>query len=173
MKKVIAILAAVILVSLSVMPAFAATVNSPEPTRANYNVVINVVEGGSGTYTVIKNVDENGEETIQLSAITNDGYEFTGWTLVAGDATGDLSDPNATFVIKSDVEFTPNFKSTGVEPTTSKVTPTNKPTPGKDVDKGDKSPQTGSNDAFAFVALSVVALALVSTAVIAKKTSKK
>lgn len=172
MKKVIAILAAVLLVSLSAMPAFAATVYSPQPTRANYNVVVNVVDGGSGTYTIIKVVDDNGDETIQLSAITNDGYEFTGWT-VEGDATGDLSDPNATFVVKGDVVFTPNFKSTGVEPTTSKVTPTNKPTPSKDVDKGDKSPQTGSNDAFAFVALSVVALALVSTAVIAKKTSKK
>ncbi len=172
MKKVIAILAAVLLVSLSVMPAFAATVYSPEPTRANYNVVVNVVDGGSGTYTIIKVVDDNGDETIQLSAITNDGYEFTGWT-VEGDATGDLSDPNATFVVKGDVVFTPNFKSTGVQPTTGKVTPTNKPTPSRDVDKGDKSPQTGSNDAFAFVALSVVALALVSTAVVAKKTSKK
>lgn len=157
------------------MPAFAVELDSPKPTKANYNIIINIEEGGTGSYDIIKSVDDSGDEIIQVHAVPDEGYEFDGWVVDNGNVTGDLSDPDAQLTVSSDVKLTAKFKQTGVEPTeeqpTKKVTPS--PKPGKDIDKGSKSPQTGSDDAVTFAALSVVALALVSAAVIAKKASKK
>ena len=166
MKKVISILAAVLILSLSVVPAFAESVNSPAPTKGNYNIKIDPTDGGSATFEYESEIDEDGNQKIKVHAIPDDGFEFDGWVVDGGNVTGDLSDPDAT--------LKPTCKKKGVTPTEAptekKSSPSDK---GSHVDNGSKSPQTGSNDVVTFAVLSVVALALASAVVVAKKTSKK
>ncbi len=180
MKKVIAILAAVLIVSLSIIPAFAEVVDSPKPTKANYNITVIPTEGGTASYTYDTEVREDGMQTVTIHAVPDEGYEFAGWDIQgATPRGGNPNDPDLTFNIGDDIKVTPKFVKKGVEPATkggSEGTDGKKGSPSDSssyVDKGSKSPQTGSNDVVAFVAISVVALAIVSAAVVAKKTSKK
>lgn len=174
MKKVISILAAVLILSLSIVPAFAESVNSPAPTKGNYNIKIDSTDGGSATFEYESEVDEDGNQKIKVHAIPDDGFEFDGWVVDGGNVTGDLSDPDAVLTVSSDARLKPTFKKKGVTPTEAptekKSSPSDK---GSHVDNGSKSPQTGSNDVVTFAVLSVVALALASAVVVAKKTSKK
>lgn len=186
MKKVISILAAVLIISLSVIPAFAESVESPSPTKANYNVVVIPTEGGTATYTYDTEVKDDGTQTVTIHAVPDEGYEFVRWDIEGATPRGGTpEDPDLTFLIGADITVTPHFVKTGeaeTQPATKGgdekgTTPEGgKPSPSGDksyVDGGSKSPQTGSNDVVTFAVLSVVALALVSTVVIAKKSSKK
>lgn len=185
MKKVISILAAVLIISLSVIPAFAESVESPSPTKANYNVVVIPTDGGTATYTYDTEVKDDGTQTVTIHAVPDEGYEFVRWDIEGATPRGGTpEDPDLTFLIGADITVTPHFVKSGeaeTQPTKGGdekgTTPEGgKPSPSGDknyVDGGSKSPQTGSNDVVTFAVLSVVALALVSTVVIAKKSSKK
>lgn len=189
MKKVISILAAVLIISLSVMPAFAESVESPSPTKGNYNVTIVEVpdEGGSASFTYDTPIRDDGYQTITLSAVPEDDYEFAGWTISGEGGNGgtasikpallavfgganpsdsDLKSAELTIDINHDIVATAKFqKKDGSTPS--------KDDSKKTIDDGSKSPQTGANDVVTFAILSVIALALVSTVVVVKKTSKK
>ena len=162
MKKVISILAAVLLIALSVVPAFAESVDSPTAPRPNYIVTIVDVEGGSATFEYVTEVDNDGKQTIKLVATTEDGYEFTGWTINDVVIEGQ---PVLEYVINSDVTVTPAFVKKGeTKPTTPAKTDD------KVVDNGDKSPKTGEDfAAYAILAVSAIALAAVVT--VAKRRS--
>ena len=189
MKKVISVLAAILILSLSVIPAFAESVNSPSPTKGNYSVTIVPSEGGTATYTYDTGVDEDGFQTVTIHAVPNDGYKFIGWSIDgAVPRGGNPDDPDLTFRIGDDIKVTPKFEKVGTPDDGSKdgtdkgekgdsgKTDGNngsKGNKGSYVDNGSKYPQTGSDDAVTFVVHSVVALTLASAVVVAKKTSKK
>ena len=74
MKKALTVLIAVLLIAVSAMPAFAESVNSPTPTKGNYNVNISVGEDiGTVTYDFVSGVDgmfdfvrNQGKQLLQL-----------------------------------------------------------------------------------------------------------
>lgn len=165
MKKVIAIAIAVMLIAVSALPAFAANVVSPEPTKANYNVDIEEEEGGHIDVDYKTGVDENGNQTIVVSVIPVDGYEFTGWVINGQYSTnGKLTDAILEMIISSDIMIRASFTKKG-------EVPTEKPDDGKVIDDGTKSPQTGSGDFAPYVVLFVSAAALIAVAVAAKRRS--
>lgn len=162
MKRVLTIMVAVLLIAVSVMPAFAAeSVDSPTPTKANYQITIVQADGGTMSYTFVTPVGEDGKQTVHFSAKPNDGYTFAGWTF-EGDYSllGNATDAELDVVAGSDIKAVPAFTKVGGDDTkktddTSKTTDNSK----KDttVDTSSKSPKTGSNE-FVFVAIASVAL---------------
>ena len=153
MKKTFAILIAVLLIAVSVMPAFA--VDSPKPTTANYQIVIIPGDGGGDFNFDYKTpVDDNGNQTVHFSANPDDGYEFAGWTF-EGDYTllGDPSNPEIDVIAKGDIKAYPKFVKIGDKETGDKGTDK---TPEK-VDTSSKSPKTGSAD-YVYAGIAFVAL---------------
>lgn len=78
MKKVVAIMLAVILVAFSVVSVFA--VQSPGG-KFKYKVVVVPTEGGYGTYEFTSEIDENAEQGVRLYPIPYDGYTFHHWEI--------------------------------------------------------------------------------------------
>ena len=150
MKKTFAILIAVLLIAVSVMPAFA--VDSPKPTTANYQITIIPGDGGGDFNFDYKTpVDDDGNQTVHFSADPDDGYEFAGWTF-EGDYTllGDPSNPEIDVIARGDIKAYPKFVKIG-----SKDKGTDK-TPEK-VDTSSKSPKTGSAD-YVYAGIALIAL---------------
>lgn len=150
MKKTFAILIAVLLIAVSVMPAFA--VDSPTPTTANYQITIIPGDGGGEFNFEYKTpVNDDGTQTVHFSADPDDGYEFAGWTF-EGDYTllGDPSNPEIDVIARGDIKAYPKFVKIG-----SKDKGTDK-TPEK-VDTSSKSPKTGSAD-YVYAGIAFVAL---------------
>ena len=80
MKKVLSIaIAAVMLIAVSVLPAFADSVNSPGSSKANYVIHIIDYEGGHAVSEYKTDVDESGKQTVAITGIPDEGYEFTKW----------------------------------------------------------------------------------------------
>lgn len=193
MKKALTVLIAILLIAVSVMPAFADSVDSPIPTKGNYNVVINVGEDiGNASYDFVSGVDEDGNQKIHLHIDMKDGVEFGGWVINGGYVEGDLSKPDTVVTVSADAQISVKTKSTE-EPTkgeaeteeTKAVKPVDNGSSNggtsnggssksgsKVIDNGSKSPQTGSNDVVIFGVFSVLAIALASAVVVAKKASK-
>lgn len=193
MKKALTVLIAILLIAVSVMPAFADSVDSPIPTKGNYNVVINVGEDiGNASYDFVSGVDEDGNQKIHLHIDMKDGVEFGGWVINGGYVEGDLSKPDTVVTVSADAQISVKTKSTE-EPTkgeaeteeTKAVKPADNGSSNggtsnggssksgsKVIDNGSKSPQTGSNDVVIFGVFSVLAIALASAVVVAKKASK-
>lgn len=149
MKKVLAVLFAVLLIAVSAVPAFAA--ESPSGTYS-YNVDVVPSDGGSAKTDIKTDVDDKGN-TITIATITvvvEDGYEFDHWTIDGAYTTDNkLTDKEITLVLSSDVTVTPSFKKIGsTDATTSATTVT--------TDKTSTSPKTGSSDVAVF---SVILLA--------------
>ena len=91
MKKVFAIaIAAVLLIAVSVLPAFA-SVDSPGATKANYVIHIIDNDGGHAVKEYKTDVDEGGKQTVVITGIPDEGYEFSKWE-ITGDYVpqGDL-----------------------------------------------------------------------------------
>lgn len=173
MKKVLTIAIAVLLIAVSVMPAFAANVDSPDATKANYVVhIIGDDEGGHVVKEYKTDVDEDGKQTVVITGIPDEGYEFTGW-VIDGDFVpqGDLTDAELELIISSDIDVKPIFKKTSTDNTSdttdTKVVPTEK----KVIDDGSKSPQTGSSDGTVVAILIVSVLALGAVLIVAKRRS--
>ena len=156
MKKVLAILAAVIIIVVSVVPAFAESVDSPTPTKANYQITIIPGDGGGEFNFEYKTpVNDDGTQTVHFSADPDDGYKFAGWTF-EGDYTllGDPSNPEIDVLTKGDIKAYPKFVKIGSGDDKGNSS-TNK-TPEK-VDTSSKSPKTGSAD-YVYAGIALVAL---------------
>ena len=152
MKKVLAILAAVIIIVVSVVPAFAESVDSPTPTKANYQITIIPGDGGGEFNFEYKTpVNDDGTQTVHFSADPDDGYEFAGWTF-EGDYTllGDPSNPEIDVLAKGDIKAYPKFVKSGSKDTSTDKTP-------EKVDTSSKSPKTGSAD-YVYAGIAFVAL---------------
>lgn len=162
MKKLIAIAAVLLIIAVSIVPAFAANVDSPTATSANYQITIVPGPGGGGSYEFTSDVDDNGNQTVHVIAKPNEGYTFTGWT-IEGDYTtnGKLTDKELDLTIHGDIKLIPNYSKNGENTSTDTK-----------VDTGTKSPKTGYS-ASTIVALSVASLAVVGLIILAKKRKVK
>ena len=170
MKKTLTILVAVLLIALSVTPAFA--VESPKPTTANYQITIIPGDGGgSFDFTYKTPVDDDGSQTVHFTAKPDDGYEFAGWTF-EGDYTilGDPSNPEIDILAKGDVKAYPKFVKTGSGSNSggSKSEGGSENSAGKDtkVDTSSKSPKTGSPN---YIYIGIASVALIGLLFITKK----
>ncbi len=157
MKKIITVLIAVVMIALSVVPAFA--VISPTAPDIEYVVIVIPTEGGDGSYEFTTEIDENGEQHVVIKPIPTPGYTFTHWEIEGPYTTDNKhTDEIMDLIITGDIIVTPYYEKDGV-PATTPV----------DTDTSDKSPQTGSSDA---VVYAVMLLSLVACSVAAVKLAK-
>lgn len=149
MKKILAVLFAVLLISVSSVAALAA----PSPTApVIYNVTVEAQQGGS-VHSSVETVQQ-GDQVI-LTATVDDGYIFTTWN-ISGEyeiVEGSLSSERIVVRPDSDIHATAGFKAASADVPTS---PTEGPAPGPGNDSP-TSPQTGY-DGFVFAGLSVLLL---------------
>lgn len=149
MKKILAVLFAVLLISVSSVAALAA----PSPTApVIYNVTVEAQQGGSA-HSSVETVQQ-GDQVI-LTATVDDGYIFTTWN-ISGEyeiIEGSLSSERIVVRPDSDIHATAGFKAASADVPTS---PTEGPAPGPGNDSP-TSPQTGY-DGFVFAGLSVLLL---------------
>lgn len=149
MKKILAVLFAVLLISVSSVAALAA----PSPTApVIYNVTVEAQQGGS-VHSFVETVQQ-GDQVI-LTATVDDGYIFTTWN-ISGEyeiIEGSLSSERIVVRPDSDIHATAGFKAASADVPTS---PTEGPAPGPGNDSP-TSPQTGY-DGFVFAGLSVLLL---------------
>ena len=144
MKKILAVLFAVLLISVSSVAALAA----PSPTApVIYNVTVEAQQGGS-VHSSVETVQQ-GDQVI-LTATVDDGYIFTTWN-ISGEyeiIEGSLSSERIVVRPDSDIHATAGFKAASADVPTS---PTEGPAPGPGNDSP-TSPQTGY-DGFVFAGL--------------------
>lgn len=156
MKKIVAVLLAVMLVAFSALPVFAEV--SPEPSTKVYTVVVVPTTGGGGTYEFTSGIDKDGNQHVHLTPIPNEGFTFDHWEIEGPYTPGELLE-NGDFciIITGDVVCTPYYKANNPTPTDTQPV-TVKP------DVNPVSPKTGTNDAYLYliIALAVVACGLVS-----------
>lgn len=149
MKKILAVLFAVLLISVSSVAALAA----PSPTApVIYNVTVEAQQGGS-VHSSVETVQQ-GDQVI-LTATVDDGYIFTTWN-ISGEyeiIEGSLSSERIVVRPDSDIHATAGFKAASADVPTS---PTEGPAPGPGNDSP-TSPQTGY-DGFVFAGLSMLLL---------------
>ena len=149
MKKILAVLFAVLLISVSSVAALAA----PSPTApVIYNVTVEAQQGGS-VHSSVETVQQ-GDQVI-LTATVDDRYIFTTWN-ISGEyeiIEGSLSSERIVVRPDSDIHATAGFKAASADVPTS---PTEGPAPGPGNDSP-TSPQTGY-DGFVFAGLSVLLL---------------
>ena len=149
MKKILAVLFAVLLISVSSVAALAA----PSPTApVIYNVTVEAQQGGS-VHSSVETVQQ-GDQVI-LTATVDDGYIFTTWN-ISGEyeiIEGSLSSERIVVRPDSDIHATAGVKAASADVPTS---PTEGPAPGPGNDSP-TSPQTGY-DGFVFAGLSMLLL---------------
>lgn len=160
MKKLFSAFIAVLIVVISMVPAFA--VVSPQATTRKYQVIVIPPAGGDGSVVYESDIDDEGNEHIKVEATPDPGKEFDHWE-IEGPATpnGSLTDPKLDITVFGDVKITPVFKDKNGQLVTGTV----------NVDTSGKSPQTGANDAipFAIIFLSVAACATAGVMLVKSK----
>ncbi|MBQ1507767.1 MAG: hypothetical protein IIZ36_05030 [Ruminococcus sp.] len=199
MKKVLTVLAAILMLAISVFPAFAEEVRSPEATKASYKIVVQKPEGGRGyrvNYEIKSGIKENGRQTVRFYVDLDEGSEFESWTIEGDydpDPNLDLTKPDIEIEVFGDVNAVPNVKVPGTEPITAQETTeivvrpseaaTTKPASSSSgsgsssssssvsKDKGSTSPQTGSSNTVAYIVLFASA-AICCTAVVKYSKSR-
>ncbi len=166
MKKLFAIMIAVVMVVFAAVPAFAAEADVISPTATapslEYKVTVIPTGGGDGDYEFKSGIDENGQQWVEITPIPNPGYKFDHWDIEGPYTTDDeLTVANMRLIITGDIVVTPYFVKDG-EVETGTASP----------DKSPTSPQTGSKDfmAYAVVFLSIAACG--AAMVMFVKTSK-
>lgn len=147
MKKISAVLLALMIVVFASLPAFA--VVSPTKSSGKYKVTMHNQNGGSGNYT--EKVDKDGQH-VTLTAHPKNGYKFTNW-IIDGKYTivkGSLTDDEITVLLGSDIDVYPQFEGEDAAVTPSQNT-------------SSKSPQTGDSTplTITIICLSVLALGAV------------
>ena len=151
MKRISALIVAVLVLLFATIPAFAA--DNPSPTKpTDYNVVIHNPNGGTATYTV--KVDEDGQHVI-LVAHPKNGYEFIGWK-INGKYTiisGDLTDEEIEVLLGDDINARAVFRKIGTSSTTSTSISVNSST---------VSPQTNDNNSVFFFIVFITLFAVIS-----------
>lgn len=195
MKKVLTVVIAVLLIAVSTLPAFAAI--SPTAKPVDYHLVADSDEGITLNTTAETEILEDGSQRWTLTAHGSEFTKFTGWT-INGPYTlleGSLTDEVIVIKITGDTEAYAHGEpivpgtSAPVEDTTGSTDSTSAtsasegqqtPTKGgssdggsteKTVDKGGKSPQTGSSDSVVFIILGLSAAAAVAGVITAKRRS--
>lgn len=167
MKKLIVILAAVLLAAFSTVPVFAeeegslaaeevfTTLFSPKG-HSNFNIVIVPTEGGGANYSFTTDVVD-GKQGVHIVPAPNSGYYFDHWD-IQGDyiVTGQGQNGELDLTVGSDVVITPLFAKTG---TTEIATATAK------VDDSTKSPKTGNTDTTMVSLIALAALLMVGVGV--------
>lgn len=152
MKKLVSIMFAVMLIALSVVPAFA--VDSPDASTKVYTVVVDKTTGGGGTYEFTSGIDKDGNQHVHLTPIPNQGYTFDHWEIEGPYTPGEkLENGDYCIIITGDVVATPYYKANTPQPSGA-TEPVTIHTDDKPV-----SPKTGANDAMLYV---VIALAVVA-----------
>ena len=170
MKKCIAIAIAVLLLAVSVLPAFAENIDSPHATKANYIVEVEEEEGGHVDVDYKTGVDDDGNQTIVITAVPKDGYTFAGWIINGSYTTnGSLSDAVLELIISGDISVRATYSKNAEGSTSPSETPTQAPTESRVVDDSTKSPQTGSADFAPYVVLVLSAAALIAVIATAKR----
>lgn len=160
MKKIVSIVFAIMLIALSVVPAFAAV--SPTAPTYKYTVEIIPTEGGDGSYEFTSSIDENGNQNVHITPKPNPGYKFDHWVIEGEYTTNDkLTDADMDLVITSDIKATPYFTKDGQVATGT----VNK-------DTGSTSPQTGANDFVPYIVMMSSVLACGVAVMLLCKTSK-
>lgn len=166
MKKIIAVMFAVMVMLFSVVPAFAAV--SPEPSTFKYKVEVIPTEGGDGDYKFTTGIDKNGEQHVFIEPIPYDGYTFDHWEITGGPFRTDskYTDANMNIIISGDIVCTPYYRKASNGGTTGPVA-----TATAKKDNSTTSPKTGASDVVPYVVL-VLSLAACSAAVVKLVKSK-
>ncbi len=155
MKKIMTALFVMLILMLSVVPAFA--VDSPQATSFKYDVIVIPTEGGDGSYQFTTDIDENGNQHVVLTPIVKPGYEFDHWEIEGEYTTdGKLTDSRLELTIHSDIKVTPYFRDaqSGTVATGTVA-----------VDHSGTSPQTGDMSnviPYAIIILSIAACGVAS-----------
>lgn len=167
MKKIIAVMFAVMVMLFSTVPAFAAV--SPQPSTFKYKVEIIPTEGGDGSYKFTTGIDEKGEQHVFIEPLPYDGYTFDHWEISGGPFRTDskYTDANMNIIIISgDLVCTPYYRKASSGGTTGPVA-----TATAKKDDSTTSPKTGASDVVPYVVL-VLSLAACSAAVFKLVKSK-
>ena len=164
MKKIIAVLFAVMMMLLSAVPAFAAV--SPPPNTFKYKVI--PTEGGNGDYKFTTGIDENGEQHVYIEPLPYDGYVFDHWEISGGPFRTDskYTDANMNIIISGDLVCTPYYRKASSAGTTGPVA-----TATAKKDDSTTSPKTGASDVVPYAIL-VLSLAACGAAVFKLVKSK-
>ena len=161
MKRVFSIIVTVIILALSITPAFA-DVPSPLPS-IDYKIRVHNTKGGTGTYTTKK--DKDGKHAT-ITAHPKNGYKFDHWVIEGKYdlEKGDLQNPELTILMKSDIEATPYFtpEKGKQSDTPSKIS----------YDDGPESPKTGGSPYAPLLLLGVFVI-LIAGAGVKLAASKK
>lgn len=162
MKKIITIAVAVLMVVMSVMPAFAAI--SPQSTTKRYEVIIIPSDFGDPEYEFTTDIDTDGNQHVHIKPNPKPGYTFDHWE-IDGEyvPVGELTDEDLDLIISGDITVTPHYIKTDTsEPVTGTI----------NVDNSGTSPQTGSNSALPYVIV-FLSLAACGAIVVKLVTSKE
>lgn len=150
MKKVVSAVITVLLLALSVVPAFA--VESPVAPANEYKITIITTEGGNASYEFTSEIDENGNQSVHLTSLPNEGYAFDHWVIDGSYTTEDaLTKSEIDIIISSDITVTPYYSKDG-------TTVTDPPTTIK-TDTGSTSPKTGYDNNFPYAVIFLAAAA--------------
>lgn len=190
MKKTFSIISVVLILLLSVVPAFAATdgtVRSPHGDDA-FTVIIHPTQGGTGDWYYTTEPAADRSVGVHIYAIPNEGYTFDHWevkgsytanqsysylntakisvpVLAKTDANGNDDALGALdLTISGDVEATPYFKKTGTDEV---ATGTPK------ADDSSKSPKTGTDTTMLYVVVGLTLLMAAAGVVTATVVVKK
>lgn len=175
MKKLLTVAIAVLVLALSVVPAFA--VESPTAKPTSYVITFVDDAGVHGTATYETQIGEDGTQKVTISANVDSGYNFTGWVIEGSYTTDGTLDGNPLgLTISSDLTVYTHGKETGTTDSTGATGATGSTkatTPGKKTDDGSKSPQTGSQDTMVYIVLGLSAAALMAGVIVAKRRSSE
>lgn len=154
MKKVLTILAMMLMLTFSVVPVFADEVKSPEATKASYVIEVGKPESGHGyrvDYEIKSEIKEDGRQTVKFYVTTDDDTEFIDWIIEGDydpDQNLDLSKPEIELEIFGPVKVVPNVKtneptgdSNATQPTTAVVV---SPSEGQPATSGSDKGKTSS-----------------------------
>lgn len=160
MKRVISVLAVVIVLAISIIPAFA--VPSEEPPKPGYVITVDPTDNGDVTYVPTSEVKEDGTQSFHFTAVPKDGYTFDGWVIDGKyTTTDDLKKAEIDIVISGPIKVTPSFVKKGAADNGKTDVNT---------DKSSTSPKTGSSDVVAVSLVALSALVIASAVVVAKKS---
>ncbi|MCD8026152.1 MAG: hypothetical protein LUF33_04285 [Clostridiales bacterium] len=173
MKKISVIICSVLMLMISVVPAFALI--SPQVDDLEYSVTVVDTTGGTDKYTFTSEIDEDGNQNVTIWAEIEDGYTFDYWDISGSYTTDDdLTDSEMNLVITSDITVTPHYLSDTEETTaaagsSSTTATTATTTTTVTTDTSATSPKTGADDA---VLYAVILLALAGCGAIVTKLVK-
>ncbi len=165
MKRVLAVLVAVLICVFSAVPAFAAKKAKPSPTPSKeYNLIIHPTKGGTGTYT--SKTDDDGKHCY-IVAHPKKGYKFIKWVIKGKYdlEEGDLNSEKLTIVLRSDCEATPYFEKEGSKSSSSSTPASSNPS--------SESPKTGGNILFFIIALAAAFMLITAALGVKLARSKK